>query len=140
MVDIATALNLEERGQAKILVNFGDLVSKFQNQIIYASHKLIKENPGAVRGFVGGWLQTIDYARAHKSQTVAFAQQELGVTPGVAGRVYDELMPGSFFSKDGRFDPAVLKTMSENFVAMKLLDHQADLSQFITDDFLPQAK
>ncbi len=136
VVDIATALNLEERGQVKILVNFGDLITKFQNQIIYASDKLIKGDPNAVRGFVSAWFRTIDYARAHRGETVAFAQQELGVTPGVAGRVYDELMPGGFFSRDGRFDPDILKAMSESFVEMKLLDHEADLSQYVTNRFL----
>jgi NitT/TauT family transport system substrate-binding protein len=138
VVDIATALNLEERGQAKILVNFGDLISKFQNQIIYASNKLAKDNPEAVRSFVRAWLETIDYARAHKDETVAFAQQELGVTATVAGRVYDELMPGSFFSKDGRFDPGILDAMSRSFVEMKLLDHSVDLSQYVTNRFLPK--
>lgn len=140
VVDIAAALNLEERGQAKILVNFGDLITKFQNQVIYASNKLIKNNPGAVRSFVSAWFQTVDYARSHRSETVAFAQPELGVTPGVAGRVYDELMPGGFFSKDGRFDPDILKAMSASFVEMKLLDHPADLSQYVTSDFLPKAQ
>jgi NitT/TauT family transport system substrate-binding protein len=138
VVDIAMGLNLEERGQAKILVNFGDLITKFQNQIIYASGKLIKADPNAVRGFVGAWFQTIDYARTHRSETVAFAQTELGVTPGVASRVYDELMPGDFFSKDGRFDPDILKAMSSSFVEMKLLDHDADLSKYVTNDFLPR--
>jgi NitT/TauT family transport system substrate-binding protein len=139
VVDIATALNLEERGQAKILVNFGDLISRFQNQIIYASNKLVQSNPDAVRSFVSAWFQTIDYARAHRGETVAFAQQELGVTPTVAGRVYDELMPGNFFSKDGRFDSDILKAMSKNFVEMKLLDHDVDLSQYVTNRFLPKA-
>ncbi len=139
VVDIATALNLEERGQAKILVNFGDLISKFQNQIIYASNKLVQSNPDAVRSFVRAWFQTIDYARAHKGETVAFAQQKLGVTPTVAGRVYDELMPGGFFSKDGRFDPDILAAMSRSFVEMKLLDHNVDLSQYVTSRFLPKA-
>ena len=30
VIDIATALELEQRGQAKILVNFGDLITKFR--------------------------------------------------------------------------------------------------------------
>jgi NitT/TauT family transport system substrate-binding protein len=138
VVDIAAAFNLEERGQAKILVNFGDLITKFQNQVVYASDKLIKNNPSAVRSFVSAWFQTTNYARAHKGETVAFAQTELGVTPGVAGRVYDELMPGGFFSKDGRFDPDVLRAMSDSFVEMKLLNHATDLSQYVTNDFLPK--
>ena len=138
VIDIAAALNLEQRGEAKILVNFGDLITEFQNQVIYASDKLIKSNPDAVRGFLSGWFQTIDYARSHKAETVAFAQSELGVTPAVANLVYDELMPGDFFSKDGRFDPNVLKAMGKGFVEMKLLDHDTDLSQFVTNGFLPK--
>jgi NitT/TauT family transport system substrate-binding protein len=140
VVDIAAALNLEEHGQAKILVNFGDLITQFQNQVIYASDKLIKSDPDAVRGFISGWFQTINYARSHEGETVAFAQQDLGVTPAVAGRVYNALMPGAFFSKDGRFDPEVLKAMSKSFVDMKLLDHEVDLSRYVTNEFLPKAQ
>lgn len=139
VIDIAAALNLEERGQARILVNFGDLITQFQNQIIYASNTVIKNNPGAVRSFVSAWFQTTAFARAHRSETVAFARQELGVTPGVAARVYDQLMPGRFFSSDGHFDPNILKAMSRSFVEMNLLAQDADLSQYVTNDFLPKA-
>ena len=139
VVDIAAAFNLEERGEAKILVNFGDLIAKFQNQIVYASNVLIKKNPGAVRAFVRAWLQTLAYARAHRDETVAFAQKQLGVTPVVATRVYATLMPGGFFSKDGRFDPDVLKAMSQGFVEMKLLKSDQDLTQYVTDQFLPKS-
>ncbi|HUC51802.1 MAG TPA: ABC transporter substrate-binding protein [Xanthobacteraceae bacterium] len=138
VIDIATALELEQRGEAKILVNFGDLITKFQNQIIYASNNLIKTNPGAVRAFNSGWFATLDYARAHKNETTAFAEQDLGVSADVAGRVYDKLMPRGFFSTDGRFDRAVLESMSESFVDMKLVDHKVDLSQFVTEQFLPK--
>ncbi len=138
VVDIAAALDLEQRGEARILINFGDLITNFQNQIIYASDKLIQGNPDAVRSFLRAWFQTLDYARTHKAETVAFAQQSLGVTPGVATRVYDALMPTGFFSKNGRFDSTVLRAMSKSFVEMKLLDHDIDLSQYVTDRFLPK--
>jgi NitT/TauT family transport system substrate-binding protein len=138
VIDIATALELEDRGQAKILVNFGDLISDFQNQIIYASDDLIRTDPDAVRHFNRGWFETLDYARAHKSETVTFAQQNLGVSPEVAGRVYDKLLPAGFFSRDGRFDLKILKSMSKSFVEMKLLDQESDLSQYVTEQFLPK--
>ena len=142
VIDIAAALDLEKRGEVKILVNFGELITKFQNQIIYASDKLlIQSDPDVVRSFLQGWFETLDYARAHKSDTVAFAQQELGIAPNIAGRVYDELMPTGFFSRRRAiFDPETLKAMSRNFVEMKLLDHDVDLSQYVTDKFLPKAK
>jgi ABC-type nitrate/sulfonate/bicarbonate transport system substrate-binding protein len=138
VIDIATALELEQRGEAKILVNFGDLITKFQNQIIYASDNLIKNDPDAVRSFNRGWFETIAYARAHKSATVAFAEQNLGVSPDVAGRVYDKLMPSGFFSSDGHFDHAALESMSKGFVEMKLIDHEIDLAQYVTEQFLPK--
>jgi NitT/TauT family transport system substrate-binding protein len=140
VIDIAAALDLQARGDVKILVNFGELISKFQNQIIYASDKLVQSNPDAVRGFLRAWFETLDEARAHRGETVAFAQQELGIAPSVAGQVYDALMPGGFFSKDGRFDPETLAAMSKNFVEMKLLDRDVDLSQYVTEKFLPKVQ
>jgi NitT/TauT family transport system substrate-binding protein len=140
VIDIAAALDLEQRGEARILVRFGDLISKFQNQIIYASDNIIRTNPDAVRSFLGAFFETLDHARAHKSETVAFAQQALAITPSVANRVYDELMPTAFFSKDGRFDPDILRAMSKGFVEMKVLDHEVDLSQYVTEQFLPKAR
>jgi NitT/TauT family transport system substrate-binding protein len=139
VIDIAAALELEQRGQARILVNFGDLITNFQNQIIYASDRLLKDHPDAVRSFVGAWFETIAYAKSHKPETVAFAEQQLGIKPAIADKVYATLMPGRFFSTDGRFDPAVLAAMSKSFVEMKLLDHPVDLSQFVTDRYLSVA-
>jgi ABC-type nitrate/sulfonate/bicarbonate transport system substrate-binding protein len=139
VVDIAAALKLEELKEARILVRFGDLIDRFQNQVIYASDRLIQNDPEAVRAFNAAWFETLDYARTHKGETVAFAEQSLGVEPGVAGRVYDELMPGNFFSKDGRFDRETLRAMSKSFVEMGLLDHEVDFAQYVTEQFLPKA-
>jgi NitT/TauT family transport system substrate-binding protein len=78
VIDIAEALDLQERGQVKILINFGDLIKTFQNQIIYASDKAIAEKPDAVRRFVKGWFEIVNYARKNKAETVAFARDTLG--------------------------------------------------------------
>jgi NitT/TauT family transport system substrate-binding protein len=137
VIDIAAALDLEERGEAKILLNFGDLITAFQNQIIFASDQIIKDRPEAVRSFVKGWFETIDYARQRKPETVAFAQEALGVRASVAAKVYDQLMPSQFFSTDGAIDPRTLAVMSKSFVELKLLPKEQDLSQFVTDRFLP---
>jgi NitT/TauT family transport system substrate-binding protein len=137
VIDIAAALDLEERGEAKILLNFGDLIASFQNQIIFASDQIIKDRPDAVRSFVKGWFETIGFARQHRPETVAFAQEALGVRASVAAKVYDRLMPSSFFSTDGAIDPRTLAVMSKSFVELKLLPKEQDLAQFVTDRFLP---
>jgi NitT/TauT family transport system substrate-binding protein len=137
VVDIAAALDLEERGEAKILVRFGELISRFQNQIIYASDKTIAGKPDAIRSFLRAWFETLDYAKQRKAETVAFAQRALAVRPSVADKVYGELMLSKFFSLDGKFDSEVLKLMSKSFVELKLTDREIDLSQYVTEEFLP---
>jgi NitT/TauT family transport system substrate-binding protein len=137
VIDLAAGLDLQERGEAKILLNFGDLIKSFQNQIIYASDEAIAKKPDAVRNFVKGWFQTIDYARRNKAETVAFEQKELDVRQSVATAVYDQLMGSNFFSKDGVIDPRTLVAMAKSFVELRLLPKEEDLSRFVTDRFLP---
>ncbi len=137
VIDIAEALDLQERGQVKILVNFGDLIKTFQNQVIYASDKTIAEKPDAVRRFVKGWFETVGYARKNKAETVAFACDILGVRNSVGAEVYDQLMLSNFFSPDGVIVPSTLQAMSKSFVELKLLPAEEDLSRFVTSRFLP---
>jgi ABC-type nitrate/sulfonate/bicarbonate transport system substrate-binding protein len=137
VIDIAEALDLQERGQVKILINFGDLIKSFQNQIIYASDKAIAEKPDAVRRFVKGWFETVNYARKNKAETVAFARDTLGVRDSVAAEVYGQLTLSNFFSSDGVIAPSTLQAMSKSFVELKLLPSEEDLSRFVTDRFLP---
>jgi NitT/TauT family transport system substrate-binding protein len=137
VIDIATGFDLQERGQVKVLVNVGDVTKNFQNQIIYATDETIAKKPDAVRRFVKAWFETVSYARSHKAETVAFDQQALGVRASVAAKVYDELMPSNFFSRNGVIDPATLKAMSRSFVELKLLPKEEDLSRFVTTRFLP---
>ena len=59
------------------------------------------------------------------------------VRASVAGKVYDRLMPSSFFSADGTIDPRTLAVMSKSFVELKLLPKEQDLAQLVTDRFLP---
>lgn len=137
VIDIAAAFDLEERGQVKVLLNFGDVTNSFQNQIIYATDEAIAAKPDAVRNFVKGWFETVSYARSHKAATVAFDQEALGVRASVAAKVYDQLMPSNFFSTDGVIAPQTLAAMSKSFVELKLLPKEVDLSRFVTDRFLP---
>jgi NitT/TauT family transport system substrate-binding protein len=137
VIDIAAAFDLQERGQVKILLNFGTATNDFQNQIVYATDQAIAAKPDAVRAFVKGWFETVAYARSHKAETVAFDQQVLGVRASVAAKVYDELMPSNFFSSNGVIAPQTLAAMSKSFVDLKLLPKEVDLSRFVTDRFLP---
>ena len=140
VIDIGAALNLEEHGDAKILVQFGDIIKNFQNQVIYASDKIIKDNPAAVKNFLAAWFETIAYAKSHKAETVAYLQKTIRYSPSVANKAYDELFATDFFSTDGVIDPKTIAAMTENFIEQKQVAPGVDLMQYVTADFLPGRK
>ncbi len=137
VMDIAAALDLEARGEAKILVRFGDLIQDFENQMIFASDAAIKGKHEAIKAFTAGWLETIDYAYLHKPETVAFTQKALHISEPIATKVYDELISRQYLVRDGAINPRALAAMSKGLVELKLLDQERDLSEFVTNEFLP---
>src|SRR6202043_1749756 len=51
VMDLSTAFALENRGEGRILVRFGDL-QDFIVHVIYATDKLVASRPDAIRGFL----------------------------------------------------------------------------------------
>jgi NitT/TauT family transport system substrate-binding protein len=141
VIDIAAAAELEVRGEGKTLMNFGDVIKNYQNQMVFATDKIIKEKPEAVKAYLAGLFETLAFARSHRKETVAFAAQELKVNEDVAGKVYDALLgsPG-FFSTDGRFDPKTLAAMTHEFEQSKRIPPGVELKSSVNESFLPAAK
>ena len=59
------------------------------------------------------------------------------VSPEIASRTYDELMP--MFSDDGKFEKKALVVLSRSFVELGTLDSEPDMSKLYTEKFLPTA-
>jgi NitT/TauT family transport system substrate-binding protein len=136
VADISTLLRAEEAGEGKILLSFGDLVKDFHIHVIFATNKLIATRPGAVRGFLAGWFETIAFMRANKGKTVETAMTVLDINRGIAERTYDTLIP--MFSDDGRFDAKALAVLSRSYVDLKFLPTQPDMSKLFTEAYLPK--
>jgi NitT/TauT family transport system substrate-binding protein len=134
IMDIANALELEKKGEGRILVRFGYL-QDFVTHVIFATEGLIASRPDSIRGFLKGWFATIAFMRANKPETVAIAAQVLHKDPDIIGRTYDEVMP--MFSDDGRFNPKGLAVLAKSFVEMKTLPTEPDMSKLYTEAFLP---
>lgn len=137
---IATVVNtgyeLEARGEAKFLLNFGNHVKTFITHALYASDKMIAERPDVVRRFIIAWFETIAYMRQHKDETVrVFMATDHVTDAAIAARVYDEVMP--VFTHDGHFDRAALDVVKKSYVELGLLDHEPDMTPLYTEAFLP---
>mgnify|MGYP003343401379 CR=1 FL=1 len=61
--DSVTVYKFMEEGGGRILVKFGERVKDFHVHIIYASDKLMKENPKALRDFLAAWFETIAFMK-----------------------------------------------------------------------------
>jgi NitT/TauT family transport system substrate-binding protein len=131
--ELGLQLELTQRGH--LVFPASAIIKDFVSAAIFASDRLIKDDPDAVRRFLKAWFETIAYMRANKADAVAIASAYTQSAPEVEGKTYDLVMPT--FSRDGTFDPAALAVLQESFVEMKLLDAKPDMAKLYTEAYLP---
>jgi NitT/TauT family transport system substrate-binding protein len=137
VTETSTVFTLEEEGAGRILVRFGDhIVQDFHVEIIFASKSLIAKNPNAVRAFLAGWFETIQYMLANRERSIEIAARVAGSSKSVATRNYDELMP--IMNRTGRFNPKALDVLGRSFVDLGVLPAAPDMSKLYTEEFLPK--
>jgi NitT/TauT family transport system substrate-binding protein len=134
ITDISNAYDLEQKGEARILVRFNTLTD-FVTHVIFATDTVIASRPDAIRGFLKGWFATIAFMRANKAESVAIAAQVLQKDPDIISRTYDDVMP--MFSDDGKFNQKGLAVLAKSFVELHTLPTEPDMSKLYTEAFLP---
>jgi NitT/TauT family transport system substrate-binding protein len=131
----ALGLQLEEKQEGRLLLSAADYVHDFHIHVIFASDKLIKAQPEAIKSFLKGWFETIAFMRRNKEETVRIARRITGFDQPVEEREYDLVMP--MFSVDGKFEQKALATLGRSFVELGLLDKEPDMSSLYIERFLP---
>jgi len=136
VTETSTVLRLVEEGTGRILVRFGDRVPEFHVHVVFAHKAVIDGNPQALREFVKAMLESIQYMRDHRDQTIGIAMRVAEVSKSIATANYDELMP--IFNRTGRFDAKALDVLARSFVEMGALTEKPDMSRLYTEAFLPK--
>ena len=136
VIDLATGLALEERGEARVLVYFGDIIDAFVNQAAYAATDLIARRPASVRAYLAGWFETVDWVFANRDETIAIGMRQFGLTQTVAAKSADGVRPG--YSRDGRFRPASVAALARSMVETGMLPAEPDMTKLYTEEFLPK--
>lgn len=129
-------LRLAQERRGRDLFPASDIVKDFMIHAIYASDRIVKTNPDAVRRFLKAWFETIAFMRANKAETVRIAQTITGFPPAIENQEYDIVMP--MFSADGQFQASALAVLRRSFVDLHLLDKEPDLTKYYTAQFLPK--
>jgi len=135
IVEVNAGYRLEEEKAGRVLVQFGDLIKTFHIYILYAHTDFAAKNPAAVRAFLAGWFETIDWMQKNREKTIDIVRRKTDVSQALATRDYDEL--SSMFNKTGRFNPEALKVLSRSFVEMGMLPSEPDVTKLITEQYLP---
>ena len=73
-VDVTSLfLAMEANKTGRVLAPVSQYEGKLAVGTLYASKRLIDTDPDTVRAFVAGWIETIDFIRTHKAETVKSA-------------------------------------------------------------------
>jgi NitT/TauT family transport system substrate-binding protein len=134
---VALGWNLEEQKKGRLLASASDFVGPFLLNAIYARNDFIKEHPDAVRGFLRGWYETVNFMATHRAETIQFESSIDHFSDTVNEKQYDAVMPS--LSRDGTFPPDALAATARSMVDLKMLPTEPDMTKFFTTRFLPQA-
>jgi NitT/TauT family transport system substrate-binding protein len=129
-------LAMEEKKTGRLLFPVTRYEGNLAAGTLYASNQIIKSNPDAVRAFLAAWIETVDYIRAHKAETVKIESGITGFPESVMAKDYD--LTVGMFTKACRFDAESLATLKRSFADLKLLPSTPDMSKLYTEEFLPK--
>ena len=129
-------LNFEKAKEARLLAPVSTYEGNVASGALYASNQLVAANPDALRAFLAGWIETVDYMRAHKDETVKIESSINHFDEDVMAREYDFVI--SMYTKACRFDAESLATLKRSFGDMKLLEGAPDMSKLYTETYLPK--
>jgi NitT/TauT family transport system substrate-binding protein len=129
-------LAMEEKKTGRLLFPVSKYEGNLASGTVYASTNLIKTNPDAVRAFVAAWIETVDYMRTHKAETVKIESTITGFPESVMAKDYDLTI--GMFTKDCRFDAESLATLKRSFADLNLMTTVPDMSTLYTEAFIPK--
>ncbi len=137
--DIGTTslfLDMQEKKTGRPLALISDYEGGAGSGALYASKHLIDTNPDAIRAFVAGWIETIDYIHTHKAETVKIESGVTGFPESVMSKEYDLTL--GMYTKDCRFDAESIATLKRTFADLKLVDPPPDMATLYTETYLPK--
>ncbi len=129
-------LAFEETKTGRLLAPVSSYEGNVASGALFASNQLIASHPDAIRAFLAAWIETVDYMRAHKPETVKITSGITHFSENVMSREYDLTI--GMHTKDCRFDPESLATLKRSFIELKLLPSAPDMSKLYTEAYVPK--
>jgi len=88
-----------------------------------------------LRRFLAGWIETVAFMATHRDETIKLVAPVSQLSDDIQAREYDKAMP--MMSRDLRFLPKAIETLSRSFVELEILPAAPDMKTLYTEEFLP---
>jgi NitT/TauT family transport system substrate-binding protein len=138
IIPTSLTFQMEDKHEGKLLAPVSSYMGNTSAGTLFATTKLVQSNPDAIKRFLAGWFETIDFMRKNKAETIKIGMGMTGFTEAVQTKEYDLTI--GMYSQDGKFDAETLKNLQESFTDLKLVDSPPDMSKLYTEAFLPSNK
>jgi ABC-type nitrate/sulfonate/bicarbonate transport system substrate-binding protein len=132
----ALFLSFEEAQEGRLIAPVSTYEGNVASGALFASNRLIADKPEAIRAFLAGWIETVDYMRANKAETVKLTSAINSFSESVMAREYDLTI--GMHTKDCRFEPEALAVLKQSFVEMKLVPNEPDMAKLYTEKYVPR--
>lgn len=132
----AQFLAFEEVKEGRLIAPVSSYEGNVVSGALFASSRLIASNPDAIRAFLSAWIETVDYMRANRAETVKITSGITHFSENVMAQEYDLTI--GMHTKDCRFDPEALATLKRSFVEMKLTESEPDMAKLYTEAYVPK--
>lgn len=125
---------LEEEGTGRVLFDFGELVQNNVFEVINATTEAIEDRPDAVRAYLEGWYETVQYMKDHPAETVAYCVEQYEISEFVCQSTYD--LDIDNLSVDGVIPQENLEGLAQSVVSESIPEPPA-IEQFYDPQFVP---
>jgi ABC-type nitrate/sulfonate/bicarbonate transport system substrate-binding protein len=127
-------VQLELKGEGKILTNFGNIVPHFHTHVINMRDDIIKEHPEVVRKVVEAWKRIAVYMRDHPDETIKIVAKAVNLPEAVVRKDYSNEM--AMMNYDGSFSRQALQVVAQSTQATGLLDKVPPIEALFAPGFV----
>ncbi|HLO28640.1 MAG TPA: ABC transporter substrate-binding protein [Anaerolineales bacterium] len=133
-------IQLRARGIPVTEIRVADYVQLASNGIL-ASEKVISENPGLVRAFIGAFLKGLADTMANPDEALKISEAYIPNFANLDAKVQKQVLEASIeewkAARLGYSDPQAWENMQAVLLGMGLLTQKLDLNKAFTNEFIP---
>jgi NitT/TauT family transport system substrate-binding protein len=121
----------------KVMAYAADLVPEYPRYVIFAKEATLKEKPEAAINFLAGYMQGLDYAMKHRTETLELTGKvnHKPASDPTFAQMYDEVIAKHYVSPNMEVPRAKIEWLQIQLLNAGALRKKIDLDKYIDDRY-----